>query len=262
VVSSNPTEGTKQTITMIELRNYDCLTSDDLLKNNKDYIAISTVLTDLAKSGIITMGAGYCVSMTDIVITALKHRKIDSKAVECHATFTYHNEDPPTHRFVGYNKVINPGEIDTHLVVLALTNPPMLVDASISQRLPQGIVAIVEPVTHTPGSNILIDSYFSDCNISATYVEKKIQHIPKHHQESILERVATDRKIFKSLTLLKIIVVVALSISTINASRGLFDFYQVYYVENYWGPGSMKKLDERLSAIEKNLKLIKDSNKK
>ena len=249
-------------ITMIELRNYDCLTSDDLLKTNKDYITISTMLTDMAKSGIITMGAGYCVSMADMVITALKHCKIECKTVECHASFTYHNENPPAHRFIGYDKVVNPGEIDTHVVVLALTNPPMLIDASISHRLPQGLVAIIEPVKSIPGSDVLIDSHFSNYNISTTYVEKKLQHIPKHHQESILERVETDRKIFRSLTVLKAIVVVALAISTLNAIRGLYDFYQVYHVENNWGPRSMKMLDERLDAIEEHLKLIKDPNKK
>jgi hypothetical protein len=43
---------------------------------------------------------------------------------------------------------------------------------------------------------------------------------------------------------------VALTISTLNALRGAYDFYQVYVAENYWGPGTLQQIDERLDTLE------------
>jgi len=241
---------------MINEQSYNFLTSDDSIKTNKSYKEISSVLSNMVKCGVIHLGTGYCISVADMISTALRVRGIESKIVECQATITYHHSNPPDIRFIGFDNITSPGEIDTHVVVVTMTDPPFMIDASISNRLPQGTYAIVEPIqTSLLTNRNLISSRFLTHNISAVYDEKKIQHVPKNHQLSIIERVETDRKIFKNLSSLKLLIIIALTISGLNATRGAYDFYSVYILENNWGPRSIESLDERLDNIEELLKI-------
>jgi hypothetical protein len=245
---------------MVNEQSYNFLTSDDSIKNNKHYKEISSVLTNMVKCGVIDLGSGYCISIGDMVSSALKARGIDSKIVECQATITYHDCNPPDIRFIGFNNMSIPGEIDTHVVVVTTTDPPFMIDASIPHRLPRGSYAILEPIkTPQLTNNNLIKTKFDKHNISVLYDEKKLQHVPKNHQVSIIERVETDRKIFKNLSSLKLLVIIALTISGLNALRGTYDFYSVYILENSWGPRAIKSLDDRLDKIEDLLE--KNTNK-
>jgi hypothetical protein len=235
---------------MIKEQDYEFLTSDDSVRSDPTYKIISEVLSRMIRSGSVNMGAGYCISMSDMVQTALRHRGIDSRLVECKATITYYSENPPAIRFIGFSDVVNPGEIDTHVVVVTNTEPAFVIDASIPHRLPQNTFALVEPVKSKNFDGFLIDSKFPKHLISMSYKEKEKSSVPVTHQQSILERMDTDRKIFKNLGLLKILIAVALIISTANALRGAYDFYMVYVDENHWGPRSLEKIDQRLDHLE------------
>jgi hypothetical protein len=234
--------------------SYDFLTNNKDNKKDKTYIIISEVLTRMLKAGLFELGAGYCISMSDMVRTALKQRGIDSKIVECTLAMTYHDSTPPEISFVGFDNIRNPGEIDTHVIVITDTTPSYLIDASIPHRLPRGTLAVIEPIEKTNNFKLL-DCKFDSVNISMTYEQKKIQNVPYKHQESIIERIQTDHKIFKNLLFLKILIVLALFISCLNFIRGSYDFYQVYVNnENIRGPSGIEMLHNKINDLEKLIK--------
>jgi hypothetical protein len=237
---------------MVNQQLFEFLTADDTVKNSREYRAISEVLSQMIRSGVFNLGAGYCISMSDMVRTALRHRGIESRLVECQLTLTYHASSPPDIRFIGFSDVVNPGEIDTHMVVVTDTEPAFLIDASISHRLSPNFPAIVEPLTVGKFDNQydLVTQHYPQGNITVSYRQKLIQHVSAAYQESILERIKTDHRIFQNLGLLKMLIAIALTISTLNALRGAYDFYQVYYNENFWGPRTLQNIDERLDTLE------------
>lgn len=248
---------------MVNQQNYEFLTADETAKKSREYHIITDVLSQMIRSGVFGLGTGFCISMSDMVRTALRHRGIESRLVECQLTVTYHASMPPDIRFVGFDNIVNPGEIDTHMVVITETNPPYLIDASISHRLPQDRPALVEPLESGKFGNRsdLMNRYYGDHLISLCYQQKLQPHVGMSHQESIVERIKTDHKIFRSLGLLKTLIAVALTISTLNALRGAYDFYQVYHAENSWGPRTMKNVTERLDLLEDLLSVPMDQRR-
>jgi hypothetical protein len=235
---------------MVRQENFKFLTQDESVVDLPVYKTISSVLMQMIRSGVVNMGAGYCISMSDMLRTALQHRGVKSRLVECQLTVTYRSQDPPDVRFIGFDDIVNPGEIDTHVVVITETDPPFLIDASIPHRLPPNTYAVVEPVIAGNHSREILDETYTDHGITVSYRQKPRPHVSIHHQESILERIETDRRIFKNLGWLKTLIIVALTISTLNALRGAYDFYQVYVSENYWGPRTLQQIDERLDTLE------------
>jgi len=244
--------------------NTNFLTNNlESLKFNADYQRITTVLSRMARSGAITLGTGFCTSMGDMVKSALKHQGVNSKLVECQLTISHFDRDPPAISFIGFPDVINPGEIDTHLVVITETEPPFLIDASIKHRLPEDITAVVEPIVRKPGdSYVLIDSTFNSYSISMTYQQKKTQSFAISHNDSIVERIETDKKIFKNLSFLKVLIAVALVTSIFNAIRGSYDFYQVYVnEENKRGPSGIQSINERIDSLENLIRVPVEERK-
>jgi hypothetical protein len=233
---------------------YNFLSTEDVNKKDETYVIITEVLTRMIKSGVFTLCAGYCISMSDMLRTALKQRGIDSRLIEVTLTMTYHNTVPPDFTFLGFSNMNQPGEIDTHVVLVTDTTPSYMIDASIPHRLPEGTYAVVQPIKVARNFELL-DQRFNSVNISVIYEQKKTQHVPLHHQESIVERIQTDRKIFKNLGFLKILIIIALTIGGLNLIRGSYDFYQVYINdENIRGPSGIKMLNDRIDSLEKSLK--------
>ena len=59
---------------------------------------------------------------------------------------------------------------------------------------------------------------------------------------------------YNNLNFLKMFVIVAIAISTLNLIRGGIDYYQTWINdENFWGPTHMKEIHERVERIEKKL---------
>jgi len=237
---------------------YNFLSTEDVNKKDETYVIITEILTKMIKSGVFHLCAGYCISMSDMLRTALKQRGIDSRLIEATLTITYHNTVPPDVTFVGFSDINNPGEIDTHVIVITDTVPSYMIDASIPHRLPEGTYAVVQPIKIKKSFEIL-DQRFNSVNISMLYEQKKTQHVPLHHQESIVERIQTDRKIFKNLGFLKILIIIALTIGGLNFIRGSYDFYQVYINDqNTRGPSGIEMLNDRIDGLEK---LLRDKNR-
>lgn len=214
---------------MMELQRYEFLTADAACKNDPNYVIITELLSEMVRTGSLFMGSGYCISMSDMVRTALKHRGIDSKLVDCQATFTDMKNGPRGNGFIGYPGLVNPGEIDTHVVVITSTTPSYLIDASLARKLPENRYAIVEPVKFNSDNQLtLISCTFQDVGLKCTYQQKKTQVAGYHHQQSIVERIEMDKRINTDIQTLK-------TLNYIGISLGAFGLINVVFkILGYW----------------------------
>ncbi len=216
---------------MIEtpMQIHEFMTSDLACKTDPNYIVISELLSEMVRTGSIFLGSGYCISMSDMVRTALKHRGMDSKLVDCQATFTDIKNGPKGNSFIGYPNVMHPGEIDTHVVVVTSTTPSYLIDASLSRKLPNNRYAIVEPIKFNSDNQLtLVNASYDDLGLKVTYQQKKVQVAGYHHQQSIVERIEMDRKIAADIQLLK-------TLNYIGICLGTFAFLNVFAkLLGYW----------------------------
>jgi hypothetical protein len=246
-------------------QTHNFLTNNEDIKDSKNYKIVVDILSEMVRCGAITLGSGYCISMSEMVSNALAHRNIKSRLIECQLTITYSNSTPPEILFIGFDDIKQPGEIDTHVVVVTETDPPLLIDASIAHKLPEDVPAVITSIKQ---GNILCSFENQTYNLSMTYQEKKLQKIPVAYHRSFVSRIETDQKIFKNLTFLKILIVLALAISSANLFRGAVDFYQTYILkDNNWGPTAIQDLESRLKKVEtliyipvEDRRIIKEKN--
>lgn len=199
---------------MLNSPTFNFLTSDSNCQSDETYQIICELLTDMVKGGVVALGTGYCLSMSDMIRTALKHRGIDSKLVDCQATFSYKTAGGHGNMFVGYPNVVNPGEIDTHVVVVTSTTPAYLIDASVANKLPSNRFAVIEPIKFNSDNQLtLVNANHPDHGLKITYQQKKLQSASYHHQKSIIERIETDRKISDDIQYLKILNYIGIAFS-------------------------------------------------
>lgn len=237
---------------MIKHHGLEFLTSDNEIKKSKDYKIIADTISDMQKSGAVSLGTGYCITMSEMIFTSLKHRGIKSKLVECTLTVSYLDDNITI--FIGFENIKNPGEIDTHVVVITDTVPPFIIDASITNKFNSSPNIIIDKCTSSIEQPMLLaDLEFTDRKIKTTYTQKSVQKVASMHQSSILNRFAIDNKIFNNLKILKMLIALALVLGTVNAARGLYDFYNIYIAENRMGPVSSQDMQNRLENIERLL---------
>jgi len=221
------------------------LTTDQNLKKTSDYEKVCRVIFRLMESGVTFAAKGYCISMSDIVYTLLNQVGIKCRIVEC--AVTINNKQDNKLYVVGYDNLKDVEHCeDTHVVVVTETEVPMIIDVSIAHLLPNNLQGIIDSLQN---SEILanINTNFVDL----TYKEKTNFKIPLLHQTSIVDRIKTDMFIFDNIKVLKSLVVIALLVSSFNAIRGLFEYYEVYVNStNDWGPVAVKSINERLDKIE------------
>jgi hypothetical protein len=228
------------------------ITSDKELQDTKYYQDTLKIVKELWDGGVIQRGAGFCYSMSDLARIMLTQKGIPCRLAECKITIM--SNDPPNLVLMGHDgllhggKSTNPGDVDTHIVVVTETEIPMIVDLSISHIRPD-VPYIVERITQGITEDVLADIQYSGSRW--TYYIKESISIPSIHQQSIIQRIQTDRKVKKDIGWLKILIIAAISISSLNAIRGTYDFYQVYIVkDNFWGPNHMKQLIEKVDDLD------------
>lgn len=227
-------------------------TLDNQLRLTDDYQTVMGVIKHLMDTNTLMYGQGYCLSMCDILYTLLKQKGIKSRLVECKLTVTSYN--PPFLHIVGAEDERNRGHgnLDTHVVLITDTEIPMIIDASIGNIAGGSQQYIVERVN---GCDVETIAEHVIEGVTWLYTLKVNHRIPRVHEQSIIERMGTDRTIFKNLHWLKILVAVAIAISTFNAVRGAWDFYQVYIDDtNYWGPNHMRQLVDKVDQLEQLVK--------
>lgn len=226
------------------------ITTSDKLKQNADYKKVAQIISKLIESGVTFAAKGYCISMSDIVYTLLKQNGIPCKILECHLAITSKVSNEVF--CVGFDGLKEtPDRADTHVIVITETEIPMIIDVSIAHLLPNNIQGVIDEVCY--GQEDIFANIHNDL-VALTYQKKKESSIPMLHQRSIVDRIQTDINIFKSLKMLKYIVIVALTISLINAGRGFYDFYKVYGDHDInWGPAGIDRIIEKIDALTKKL---------
>lgn len=232
------------------------LTKDHELLKTKDYSKVIEIVKKLWASEVILRGAGYCFSVSDMVRTLLLHEGISSKIVECQLTVI--NSSPPNYIMLGYEVSVKNKEVPTHVVCVTETEIPMIIDLSIGYILPDEVPFVVERAQpNTALKHSIAELVYG--NSTWYYTQKKDQHFPKFHQDSIVERIATDRKVKRELDWLKILIAGVIIISSTNAMRGGYDFYQTYMNDNNFGPQNVSR-EEIMQKIEKLERAIQHNN--
>jgi len=226
------------------------ITQDQELAKTREYQTVAKIIQSLWDGHVIQRGTGYCLSMSDMIRTLLLQEGIRARLVECKLTVM--RKVPPSLTLIGHDGLVNRGsssdEMDVHVVCLTDSEIPMLIDLSV-MGLGMGVPWICERA----GDGENLGEYEIE-GVRWIYQAKPQSQLPQIHQQSIVERLKTDQKIFKAQRWMMILIVTALTVSTINAVRGAYDFYSVYILENSWGPRAIKSLDERLDNIEESLK--------
>ncbi len=205
-----------------------------------DYFkCIKSVVDGIKNSRMLEAGSGYCLSMSDIALKLLHKERIKSRLVECNLMVTLKN--PPGMFLMGYpgfnqNNYSSDKMMQTHIVCITETEIPILIDLSIS-HIDKEIPYICAPIIRNFDHTNLAEYDFETS--TWTYTEKRDVDVelPKLHQKSILDRIKKDNEIQKQIGFIQKIVIVALTVSSLNFARGLYDFYQTYVnTYNGWGP--------------------------
>lgn len=213
------------------------------------------ILQRMCQNGIIHAGNGWCVSMSDIIQQQLDAVGIQSHMLEVDLRIQYRGEHDTV--LVGHdNPDNNLDEYDTHVVVIADCEQPLLIDASISKFLPYGKLAVFEP-TPEIGTNYFFD--FKSDEIALTYRTKALQKIPMTHNSSIVNRIKTDEKVRTDINKLGYYMMLAILLTVINTGLAFYNYYEVYIEKNTWGPQSQKIYFEKIDQIYK--KLIEEPDK-
>lgn len=227
-------------------------TQNEELKKSDDYKKIVTVLNKLDQSGVMWLGRGHCISMSEIIRTALSEIGVNSRIVECQLMIINNVNDPPFISTVGYDGVCNPGEIDTHVVCVTDTKIPIIIDGSIGHRLPESNRIVIEELISN-SNRVFCESTLN--GIKLVYQQKSNPKVAMQYQKSILERIETDKNVFYNIGFLKTLVAIALVVSTLNAVRGFYDFYQKYYnSEAQIGVSAFEDMNERFDILETMIK--------
>jgi hypothetical protein len=208
---------------------------------------IKGVVDNLKTSGMLEAGSGYCLSMSDIILKLLHKQGIKSKLVECNLMVTLKN--PPGMFLMGYpgfnqNNYNSEKMMQTHIVCITETEVPILIDTSIS-HIDKSIPYICAPILRNFEHTNLTEYDFETSTWTYTEREDVDIELPKLHQKSIIDRIKKDGEIQKQISTIQKIVIIALSISSMNFMRGAFDFYQTYVNQNNdWGPTKTNILRE------------------
>jgi len=207
-------------------------TTDNILLKTPQYHKIKDIVQRLERGGTTASFAGNCISSTDIMQHLLSRVGIESEIVECQLAMIRDDGNTKDYVFVGYDNGSYPGQIDTHVVLVTKTEQPILIDLSLSHLLPKDKPFIIERVQNTELGKI---SEFNLENINLTYFEKKSVKLPNLHQKTLLQRIIGDQNAEKSLKLLRVLVICAVSLGLINFTLNviliILRLYDVTWVE-------------------------------
>jgi hypothetical protein len=203
------------------------ITHDEALKETKDYKDVTDILNKLISTGLTKMGEGYCISVSDIVYNLLSQNKIKCHLAEVQLSVV--NKITTETHMIGYETTYQQNSaqrVSTHVVVITDTEIPMLIDMSIAHRLPAGYQAVVAKAEDF-GSKVLTTFDFKDYGF--IYQEKKEGiSVPSLHQVSILDRIATDQKIFQEIKHLKTLNYIGISVSIFALINVVFKAFGIF----------------------------------
>ncbi len=204
---------------------------------------IKTVVDRLIKDGVVQHGQNYCFATSELIQYMLAEQGIDSHLVE--VELTYLRRQPPGIKIVGGEQgPSNAESFPSHMVTVTDTEPAYLIDISIGQ-------VMILPALRDE-FNVISTS--DDGNIKMIYKEKIPGRYPEITHRNILDRIQRDRENQRSMGWMKKLIMILLTLTAINFTVRLWDFYQVWLVDgNYWGPETLQQLDEKIDRINRQL---------
>lgn len=206
---------------------------------------IEQAVKEIEDQNLLLYGNGYCFAMAEVAQAQLATKGINSRLVECQLTAI--KTDPPQMKLVGHGRLSNDNNnFDSHMVCVTETEPSYLIDLSLGER-------IVLPTQETEG---MIIATKEDPVTKIIYRQKPKPIVPAAMNQNIVARIRADQELRSSVKWLKVFLILALTISTVNAVRGFYDFYQTYInTENNWGPEDIgrKKMEQRIEHLEEIL---------
>lgn len=215
-------------------------TKDKELLKNKDYITVMQLIKHLWESGVIVRGSGFCFSMSDMVKKLLKIEGISCKLVECDLMIC--NKKRPSLSLIGLDHHMDSSyeSINSHVVCVTETEIPMIIDLSVFHfRDLSEKCFICERLSDGNGSTL---AYLDLDGITWEYNIKENQTLPELHQQSILDRIKTDIKIFDKIHYINKILIFLFILTSLNFVRGVYDFTQKYLIkDNGFGPHMVNK---------------------
>jgi len=237
-VQNTPNKKNIKTPVNSEFKNF--ISNDKALLKDPDYLKIIKIVESLWDSGIIARGAGFCLSMSDMIRKMLYIEGVDCELVECDLTVL--NNNRPSMSLIGHDNAIESTyeTINSHIVCVTKTKNPILIDLSVFHYKDlTDRPFIVEKITNTSDATL---SRFEISGVIWDYNKKQTQTLPNLHQRSILDRIKTDNKIFQNIKSIRIYLIILATISSLNFVRGIFDFTQKYIIkDNNFGPTKVVK---------------------
>lgn len=217
------------------------LTKNKKLLETKEYNIVMDAIAHLWDSGIIQRGSGYCYSISDMVYKILLANDIKCRLMECSLTIATKN--PPSLNIIGEEHIFSPSEtrnsniMNTHVVCITNTPVKMIIDLSINDVFDlTGVMFVCEELVEDENSSISGIYKINYPNSTWIYHEKRQSKIPQIHQDSIIKRYETDKKIFDKFQYFNKVIIITLCITSLNMIRGMYDFYQNYSNQYYRSP--------------------------
>lgn len=189
------------------------------LKAVKESKQIENVINKLLEMDSLEGLHGNCVLACEIVQNMLSHYGVDSKTVECQLMVVT-NEDGQVHfNFVGLDGFTGgPNTVDTHVVVITNTEPPVLIDASICKSLPSDLPIVVRvPNSLDPESM----GVFKLGAVELNYSNKKNIKLPYIHQRTLVDRLKEESNTKKEVTRVSNLVKFAIGFGILNFSLNI-----------------------------------------
>lgn len=187
------------------------------IHGNPGYRGLQATLDRLcANPEVVQRFPGNCISASDIVQHILEFYGVKSKLIECQVMVIKGTDaSNKDFRFVGFNNVgLGPNMIDTHMVVVTETMPPIMIDASLGHYLGESNMIFMRELAAqtTPG---LMGEFVVD-DISLTYQAKKEIKMPMLHQKNIVDRIEEDMKTRSKIKSLFTFFFILLAMNVIN----------------------------------------------
>jgi hypothetical protein len=216
---------------------------------------ILSVIHSLDRDNILPHLSGNCVLAADVIQNMLGEYKIQSRVVECQLMISKTNPDgTKALHMIGYEIGIPvAGQVDTHAVTITQSDRPLLVDVSVGHFLNNSRQAVVVELTKDPlEPDIIARAQVGEFEL--TYRKKKNIRLPALHQKDLVTRVQQEYQLLKNIKLLKMLVAVALVVSSLNAARGIWDHYNKYISEDVLhGVSVNREIIEKLDIITEKL---------
>ena len=166
---------------------------DEKFSKHPNVKNIIACLDRLCASNTIERLPGNCISACDIIQNMLTFYDIESKIIECQAMVIKENHELKDFCFVGFSNVdATAGTVDSHVVVVTKTDPPVLIDASIGHLLPKDNQILVKVLDNLDPTII---GHFQINDLDITYHHKKHIRLPSLHQKTLIDRFKDEQDI-------------------------------------------------------------------